>query len=80
MKGWKNRGFTLIEMLAVISVICILSAILMPIVGNAIAGAKKVRDSRHLQKGVAADLMACMNGVGSGIDRAECRGIICFFG
>lgn len=71
MKGWKNRGFTLIEMLAVISVICILSAILMPIVGNAIAGAKKVRASRNLQQIVAAYLMASMNGVVSGLYEAK---------
>ncbi|MDR1173486.1 MAG: type II secretion system GspH family protein [Puniceicoccales bacterium] len=46
----RSRGFSLVELLTVISVIIILAAILMPLVGNAINDAKKLRASKSLQQ------------------------------
>jgi prepilin-type N-terminal cleavage/methylation domain-containing protein len=46
----KSRAFTLVELLAVISVIAILAAILSPVVGNAVDSAKKLKASKNLQQ------------------------------
>ncbi|MDR0693574.1 MAG: type II secretion system GspH family protein [Puniceicoccales bacterium] len=46
----RDRGFSLIELLTVVSVIVILAAILMPLVGNAINDAKKIKALKNLQQ------------------------------
>ncbi|MDR1890727.1 MAG: type II secretion system GspH family protein [Puniceicoccales bacterium] len=46
----RNKAFTLVELLTVVSVIVILAAILMPLVGNAINDAKKLRALKNLQQ------------------------------
>jgi type II secretory pathway pseudopilin PulG len=48
--GKRNSGFSLVELLTVISVIIILAAILMPVVGNAINDAKKLKALKNLQQ------------------------------
>ncbi|MDR1413668.1 MAG: type II secretion system GspH family protein [Puniceicoccales bacterium] len=71
-RSGKKNAFTLIEMLTVISIIGILAAILMPIIGNAIGEAKKLKVSKGLQqiamayaslslKGFARELNGCEN-------------------
>ena len=51
MRVYKNvRAFTLVELLTVISVIGILTAILAPFVGKAIDKAHKLRASKNLQQ------------------------------
>ncbi|MDR3144235.1 MAG: type II secretion system GspH family protein [Puniceicoccales bacterium] len=50
----KRRAFTLIEMLAVMSIVGILVAIITPMVGKAIDNARKMRASRNLHQIAAA--------------------------
>ncbi|MDR2778991.1 MAG: type II secretion system GspH family protein [Puniceicoccales bacterium] len=46
----RNKAFTLVELLTVVSIIVILTAILMPLVGNAINDAKKLKALKNLQQ------------------------------
>ena len=46
----RYHGFTLMELLTVISIIGILATILMPVVGNAIDRARKLQMSKNLQQ------------------------------
>lgn len=46
----KYHGFTLMELLTVISIIGILATILMPVAGNAIDRARKLQMSKNLQQ------------------------------
>ncbi|MEW6356843.1 MAG: type II secretion system protein [Planctomycetota bacterium] len=48
--GGKTRGFTLVEMLVVISIICILSSMLMPAVGKARERARRVYCMNNLRQ------------------------------
>ena len=63
-----TKGFTLIEMLVVITIISILVAIVIPVVGNADARARAATDAANLRT-VFADLnMYVLNGVSSVTD------------
>ncbi|MDR1435796.1 MAG: type II secretion system GspH family protein [Puniceicoccales bacterium] len=60
----KQRAFTLIEVLAVITIIGILSAIVTPAVGGALAKARKMRTASNLRQ-IAISYGAHVNGGGS---------------
>ncbi|MDR1433500.1 MAG: type II secretion system GspH family protein [Puniceicoccales bacterium] len=68
----RRRAFSLIELLAVISIIGILATVLMPVVSSAVDGAKKLKVSKGLQqiamayasfslKGLTRELNVCKN-------------------
>ena len=60
----KQRAFTLIEVLAVIAIIGLLSTLLTPAVGSAMAKARKMRVSNNLRQ-IAMGYGAYVNGGGS---------------
>ncbi|MDR0679320.1 MAG: type II secretion system GspH family protein [Puniceicoccales bacterium] len=61
---FKRRAFTLIEVLAVIAIIGILSALLTPAVGSALGRARKMRAANNLRQ-IALAYGAYVNGGGS---------------
>ena len=34
IRGWSARGFTVLELLIVIAIICVVAALLLPVLGN----------------------------------------------
>ena len=50
MRSHKKLAFTFVELVAVISIIGVLFAILLPMVSSAMSDAKKLRDSRCMQQ------------------------------
>jgi prepilin-type N-terminal cleavage/methylation domain-containing protein len=54
MFGVRRRAFTLVEILAVISIIGVLAAIVMPVISSTIDRARKLKASKNLQQIAAA--------------------------
>jgi len=54
MKKMNKKGFTLIEMLAVIAIIAVLVAIIVPAVGSSTAKAKAAADAANLRSVLSA--------------------------
>ena len=50
MRGNEKPAFTLIELLGVIAVIGILSAVMLPAIGTVLWGARRARDASHLRQ------------------------------
>ena len=57
MKKLNKKGFTLVEMLAVVAIIAVLVAIMIPVAGNAIEKAKAASNAANLRSLQAEILM-----------------------
>lgn len=62
MKKMNKKGFTLIEMLAVIAIIAVLVAIIVPAVGNSTTKAKAATNAANLRNAAATLAIAYVNG------------------
>ena len=62
MKKMNKKGFTLIEMLAVIAIIAVLVAIIVPAVGNSTTKAKAATNAANLRSAAASITIDYVNG------------------
>ena len=82
MKKMNKKGFTLIEMLAVIAIIAVLVAIIVPAVGSSTTKAKASTDAANLRSFLsAATIEYASNGLNASkqldmtIDQPECKSL-----
>ena len=68
MKKFNKKGFTLVEMLAVVAIIAVLVAIMIPVAGNAIERAKAASNAANLRS-LQAEIL--MNGEDSETDISD---------
>ena len=68
MKKLNKKGFTLVEMLAVVAIIAVLVAIMVPVAGNAIEKAKAASNAANLRS-LQTEIL--MNGEDSETDISE---------
>ena len=62
MKKFNKKGFTLIEMLAVIAIIAVLVAIIIPVVGNSTTKANAATNAANLRSAAATISIEYMEG------------------